>query len=77
MRKFKMTGREVIGYIRVMRPGSILGPQQVRARVCACVCLCVCARARACEIRQRRAWRQRGGVRVVVDGDDFDEGHSD
>ena len=28
MRKWKFTGRECIGYIRVMRPGSILGPQQ-------------------------------------------------
>mmetsp|Transcript_21356 Transcript_21356/g.44866 ORF Transcript_21356/g.44866 Transcript_21356/m.44866 type:complete len:466 (-) Transcript_21356:10-1407(-) len=28
MRKFKFTGREAIGYIRVIRPGSILGPQQ-------------------------------------------------
>ena len=28
MRKWKFTGRECIGYIRVIRPGSILGPQQ-------------------------------------------------
>eukprot|EP00286_Rhodomonas_abbreviata_P010800 CAMPEP_0181318240 /NCGR_PEP_ID=MMETSP1101-20121128/16902_1 /TAXON_ID=46948 /ORGANISM="Rhodomonas abbreviata, Strain Caron Lab Isolate" /LENGTH=453 /DNA_ID=CAMNT_0023425699 /DNA_START=239 /DNA_END=1600 /DNA_ORIENTATION=- len=28
MRKWKFTGREAIGYLRVMRPGSILGPQQ-------------------------------------------------
>eukprot|EP00287_Rhodomonas_sp_CCMP768_P009957 CAMPEP_0196727112 /NCGR_PEP_ID=MMETSP1091-20130531/8181_1 /TAXON_ID=302021 /ORGANISM="Rhodomonas sp., Strain CCMP768" /LENGTH=454 /DNA_ID=CAMNT_0042069653 /DNA_START=222 /DNA_END=1586 /DNA_ORIENTATION=- len=28
MRKWKFTGREAIGYIRTMRPGSILGPQQ-------------------------------------------------
>jgi len=28
MRKWKLTGRECIGYIRTMRPGSILGPQQ-------------------------------------------------
>jgi len=28
MRKYHFTGREIIGYIRVMRPGSILGPQQ-------------------------------------------------
>ncbi|EKX48042.1 hypothetical protein GUITHDRAFT_106124 [Guillardia theta CCMP2712] len=28
MRKWKFTGREAIGYIRVVRPGSILGPQQ-------------------------------------------------
>uniref|UniRef100_A0A6U5AVF6 protein-tyrosine-phosphatase n=1 Tax=Hemiselmis andersenii TaxID=464988 RepID=A0A6U5AVF6_HEMAN len=28
MRKYKFTGREAIAYNRVMRPGSILGPQQ-------------------------------------------------
>ena len=28
MRKWRFTGRECIGYIRVIRPGSILGPQQ-------------------------------------------------
>lgn len=28
MRKYKFTGREAIGYNRLIRPGSILGPQQ-------------------------------------------------
>lgn len=28
MRKYRFTGREAIGYVRVMRPGSILGSQQ-------------------------------------------------
>lgn len=28
MRKYKFTGREAIGYNRLLRPGSILGPQQ-------------------------------------------------
>jgi len=28
MRKYGFTGRQVIGFMRIMRPGSILGPQQ-------------------------------------------------